>query len=121
EFSGNIDFHREMHQPVYGIGNSQISRIGHQFFVCCAKIRFLRKTIGFQFTGMTVNDLLKMLIVPVDDSNPALGKQTLLALQVLFETAVLIGTDMILPDIGKDSEIKGNAAASMEHQRLGGN
>ena len=82
------------------------------------QIGILRKSIGLHLTGMALQDLLQMRIICIKDTLTALPKQQALTVNIICQILMLIRSDMIRLQIGKDTIIKNKAADTVKHQSL---
>ena len=114
ESSRNINLHRKIHQSFHLIGHSQITRPGNHAGVPGPQICLGRKAEGFQRTGMTGNDLIQMGIIRIYDTDPALSEQSAFTFQIFLKAGMLIGTDMIRFDVGKDTDLESNTGCPMQ-------
>ena len=118
EFTRNVNLHREVQKTFHMVGNTKVSLSAHKLCILSTEICFFGKSISFQITGMSFNDLIKMLIVPVHDSYTALLEKHGFAMKIIIIILMLIRSDMVWLDIGKNTEIKDKSLSSVQHQSL---
>ena len=106
------------HIPDRIVGNTERAVLGQQLFVHGTDIRILRKAAGLHLTGMPQKDLFKMRIIGIENAQPALLKQQALAVQIVVKILVLVGSDVIRLDIGKNADLKGHPVHTVHHQAL---
>ena len=70
------------------------------------QIRLRAQPVSLYAAGVAVHDLLIIFVVRIEDTYPALAEEKALALQVVVEIFVLVGTDMIGRQIRENAEVE---------------
>ena len=78
------------------------------------------QAICIQCTGSIPDHLFIMVHGPVDNAGPADRKKPGFIIEILLKAFVLLWSDMVRGNIGKQAEIKADAAHPVEHHGLGG-
>ena len=86
------------------------------------EIRFLLRAEGADSfaVGSRGCHFLPVLVVSADQRGPALGEQGFLPSQVLLETPVFVGADVVRGDIRENSDVEPDAAGAVKHESLAG-
>ena len=78
----------------------------------------LIKPIGFKLTGMPFHHRIRMGVILIHNSKPALLKQKPFTCQIFLEICMLIGADMIRLQVGKNPDLKGKPLGSVKLKPL---
>ena len=103
EAAGSRYFRAEFHKAFDIKRYAKFARLFDQSEVLRVQIRGRCKTVRLYTAGMTVADPLIIGIVRVEDANFALPEQKTLAIEIIVEVLVLIGTDVVGRQVGEDT------------------
>ena len=117
----NVDLHIKIHGSADMIRDSQIARSGYQVGILRPKVRFFRKPEGLHPAVRATEHVLIPGIVYIGDSQPALLEKQSLAPFVILKILMLVGADVVMAQVGKDPDLKGDPRGPVQHQPLGGN
>ncbi len=95
-------------------------RVRHIADILGHKVRILLQAVGIQRAVRILCHFVKMGVVQIPDPDPALSEDLGFAGQILCKIRVLILSDMVRGDVGKDPEVEEDPVRPVQLKGLGG-
>ena len=119
ESAGRGHLSLKVHQAADPEGYAQFTGLVDQGQVLCPQVILRAQSETLYRAGMAFQYFVRVFVIAVDDTDPALLEEQALTLLIILEILMLSGTDMIGGEIGKDTIVKDKALGPVQHQGLG--